>query len=855
MEGGGGRGGGAGGPVLWQGKQHLRYPYVSQSPILDSDVNGVDWVVSGYNGLQQPDLTIRYVFEGNGNDAKTWQNFTYDNGRRLTDIKFNYATGGAGISSPTYTLSNMVYNFKDQLVEKNIGLTGANALQSIDYTYNSRGFLTNINNVALYNNGSASIMTPPMNGSSPIQNLAIAPFVNKIVQDAVQPYRTANALEMPPVNDNNADLFSQNITYDSPASQTGAAAQNNGNISSTTWQVLGRDKQAYGFTYDGLDRLTEAKYFDITEGYQNGVLTSQYSTDNKFKEAIQYDVRGNILSLQRNGMKTGGWTQNGYVAGTYGVIDNLTYGYNTKNQLIQMIDNAVNPNGPRGDKDLKGFVYDFAVGASGNTHYSYDNNGNMTKDAHKDITAIEYNYLNLPQVITLTAGRTIQFVYDATGAKLKKITNDNGTITTFDYINGVEYKNNTLQRIPHTEGAVVKNEFGAYEHEYVLRDHLGNNRVTFRDGINKGDAYWDWNTWTYVEPNANNTTGYNDGVITAADIKQINHYYPFGLNMEGNWNGAQGDNKYQYNGKEWNNDFGLGLNDYGARWYDPAMARWTSTDPLAEKFKSENPYNYVLGNPIKLIDPNGMDVINSASKTTFTGADAAAAFRVLTGSATNVYVVVGNDRDGDNVNSQTNSKMAQGHYNKTKWAVFAVSNYKQAVEGLKCLQIADKSLDKLVIEQHGGYASEKTGSALDSDDNDNKGTASNVGSLLFSSDIVKKSKPAVKYLSSMLDKVKTDGMVVFVACHLADGTEENKKEMAKALTNLSGNRLNLYMFSGNARGSRTPNDAYSGHDGSVNIDGVMNFNDGKWYKVDKNANVTEQNGSLYISSDGQLKFN
>jgi hypothetical protein len=248
------------GNPVWQGKQHLRFAAVSQMPITDSDVNGVDWVVSGYNGLQQPDLTIRYVFEGNGSDAKTWQSFTYDNGRRLTDIKFNYATGGAGISSPTYTLSNMVYNFKDQLIEKNIGLTGTSALQSVDYIYNIRGFLTNINNVALYTNGSASIMTPPMNGTSPIQNLAITPFVNKVVQDAVQPYRAANAMELPPVNDNNADLYSQNITYGDPASQTGAAAQNNGNISSTTWQVLGRAKQAYGFTYDGLDRLSVANY-------------------------------------------------------------------------------------------------------------------------------------------------------------------------------------------------------------------------------------------------------------------------------------------------------------------------------------------------------------------------------------------------------------------------------------------------------------------------------------------------------------------------------------------------------------------------------------------------------------------
>ncbi len=72
----------------------------------------------------------------------------------------------------------------------------------------------------------------------------------------------------------------------------------------------------------------------------------------------------------------------------------------------------------------------------------------------------------------------------------------------------------------------------------------------------------------------------SDGIITVADIKQISHYYPFGMNMEGNWNGASGSNKYQYNSKEWNDDFGLGLNDYGARFYDAAVDRWWSVDPL-----------------------------------------------------------------------------------------------------------------------------------------------------------------------------------------------------------------------------------------------------------------------------------
>jgi RHS repeat-associated protein len=147
-------------------------------------------------------------------------------------------------------------------------------------------------------------------------------------------------------------------------------------------------------------------------------------------------------------------------------------------------------------------------------------------------------------------------------------------------------------------GTVVQNTIST---KYVLRDHLGNTRVTFRDGTNKG-TYFDWNTWSYknLDPH------YDDGIVTKDDIVQINHYYPFGLNMEGDWNGAQGNNKYQYNGKEWNDDFGLGWNDYGARFYDPAIGRWLVVDPLAEKMRRHSPYNYCFNNPIRFLDPNGM---------------------------------------------------------------------------------------------------------------------------------------------------------------------------------------------------------------------------------------------------------
>ena len=191
-----------------------------------------------------------------------------------------------------------------------------------------------------------------------------------------------------------------------------------------------------------------------------------------------------------------------------------------------------------------------------------------------------YNYLNLPQLITFTGNRTIGFVYDASGAKLQKITNDNGTIVTQNYINGVEYIGNTLERIPHAEGEIV-NRGGSYVYEYALKDHLGNTRVTFT-----------------------NIPGIN--TLYATDIKQINSYYPFGLNMEGPGFGAQGANKYQYNSKELNSDFGLNWNDYGARFYDASIARWNTLDPLTHIYKSTSPYAYVENNPVQFFDVEGL---------------------------------------------------------------------------------------------------------------------------------------------------------------------------------------------------------------------------------------------------------
>ena len=64
--------------------------------------------------------------------------------------------------------------------------------------------------------------------------------------------------------------------------------------------------------------------------------------------------------------------------------------------------------------------------------------------------------------------------------------------------------------------------------------------------------------------------------------------------------------RYKFNGKE--QDEATGFYYYGARYYEPSLSRWLSTDPLAEKYQDFSPYNYTLNNPINLVDPDGMQV-------------------------------------------------------------------------------------------------------------------------------------------------------------------------------------------------------------------------------------------------------
>ena len=108
----------------------------------------------------------------------------------------------------------------------------------------------------------------------------------------------------------------------------------------------------------------------------------------RFTERVtSYDKNGNIKGLQRYG-QTG--------ASTYGLIDNLSYTLNG-NQLNR-VDDAVNASAYNGG-------FEFKDGVKQANEYTYDNNGNLTKDLNKGIIEIQYNCLNLPSKVVFSDGK------------------------------------------------------------------------------------------------------------------------------------------------------------------------------------------------------------------------------------------------------------------------------------------------------------------------------------------------------------------------------------------------------------------------------------------------------------------
>jgi len=322
-------------------------------------------------------------------------------------------------------------------------------------------------------------------------------------------------------------------------------AKYNGSISSMTWKA-GTASTVRGYK-STYDGLD--RLLNATYGETAGISTNA----NRFSENVTgYDKNGNIKGLQRYG-QTG--------ASAYGLLDNLTFTLNG-NQLSR-VEDAVST-------AAYGTNTAFVNGASAAGEYAYDVNGNLTKDLNKGITDIQYNVLNLPSTVSFSDGSTITYTYGADGTKLRTVHKIGSTTTTTDYCGNVIYENGTQKLLLTEEGYI--NLTGTQQYHYYLKDHQGNNRVV----INQSGT-----------------------------VEETNHYYPFG----GVFGTTGNTQPYKYNGKEFDTKKGLNWYDYGARYYDAALGRFTTVDPSSENYYAFNPYSYCVNNPIKYIDPDGKDFI------------------------------------------------------------------------------------------------------------------------------------------------------------------------------------------------------------------------------------------------------
>jgi RHS repeat-associated protein len=384
-------------------------------------------------------------------NVTVYNRFAYDHAGRLLKVWQQNEWGTR--REPEVLVAQYAYNALGQVVEKNLHSrdSGTRFLQSVDMRYDLHGALSSINNSELTNDGK--------------------------------------------FNDDDNDVFGMAFIREANDAQVSNAPRYDGGLSAVRWQTHNarqtnqpERERSYVFAYDGLGRLQDAvfaardpqKFFD-------------QELDAYSERGITYDANGNLLSVVRNSQASDNIT-------TQKQIDDLQYTY-SGNRLLQVEDAVQHPLG-----------FD-DHGQHGTVEYSYDDNGNVSRDENKQVS-YEYNALNKVAAQSSPNGVT-RYIYDAAGTVLRREVENQttGKTTLFHYVDGAVYEENPtykgLTSLPSPEGRVVvagqnpnqtqqpststynPDQVGPAQptqpptgphlvYEYHLRDHLGNLRVAFR---------------------------------------------------------------------------------------------------------------------------------------------------------------------------------------------------------------------------------------------------------------------------------------------------------------------------------------------------------------------------------------
>ena len=366
----------------------------------------------------------------------------------------------------------------------------------------------------------------------------------------------------------------------------------NGSISAMTWKEPGYSfLRRYNYTYDGINRLTEGRYYQLPimnpvllqgtgeelagfgmeeESMPLGLIPvidepgnpilPNFNAADRYTERISYDRNSNITCIERYGMND---------HHQYGKIDSLDIKYNG-NQLKSIEDHA--------EKHLTYTgASDFYDGYTYTTEYGYNANGALDYDINRDIDLIQYDDLGNTRCIYYFGQNQIEYVYAADGTKLRTIhrpASSSALTDSIDYIGNLILKNGQPSMYIFDGGYASFGTNGAVDDwHYYIQDYMGNNRMV----VNKNGT-----------------------------VEQVTHYYPYG-GVIGDISTNENVQNYKFEGKELDRTFGLDNYDIHARQYFAMMPTWDRLDKKAEDYYPTSPYAYCGGNPVNYIDPNGFD--------------------------------------------------------------------------------------------------------------------------------------------------------------------------------------------------------------------------------------------------------
>jgi RHS repeat-associated protein len=375
--------------------------------------------------------------------------YEYDELGRQIAIRqsVNSTIGSVQVSKPEQAIAQYEYDALGQMKTKKLGVKPGTSdpLETLSYDYNIRGWMLGANK-------------------------------NYIKESGESGYQQ--------------HWFGFELNYDKDGYTSTLNKQYNANIGSTIWKSRGDERQRkIDFYYDAANRLLRGDYvqkngtaWNVTEGYDFSVKMGDGADP-----ASAYDANGNIIAMQQTGYK---------LTGTSSPIDNMQYGYYPSSNKLQVVTDAAN------DEQTKRGDFHYIAATKTATDFDYDANGNLLFDRNKSITSITYNYLNLPEAITLTKNaqqQQVKYYYDASGNKYKKevLEPSLSLQTSTLYIGNGVYKAGTgssssapeLQFFQHAEGrlrfeAVIQNNVitgGSYHYDYFIKDHLGNVRMVLTE--------------------------------------------------------------------------------------------------------------------------------------------------------------------------------------------------------------------------------------------------------------------------------------------------------------------------------------------------------------------------------------